>query len=202
MSLNHYFEKALTESELEALNEMYDRRRDATAHALGFTHGFGEYDTFQTAGQAAVVGATAGLPIQIPAGSAPWLQIAQAEVGVSEVKGSLNNPRIVEYANTVGFSNDEVSWCSAFVNWAITRSGLKGTNSASSRSWMNYGRASELVPGAIVVFARPPDPTKGHVGFFIGFAGDRLQVLGGNQSNQVKISNYARTNLLSVRWPN
>jgi hypothetical protein len=49
----------------------------------------------------------------------------------------------------------------------------------------------------------PPDPTiikaKGHVGFYAGHDDDLVEVLGGNQSNTVKVSRYKRDELLGVR---
>lgn len=46
------------------------------------------------------------------------LKIAMKELGVRELAGSKHNPRIIEYhkATSLKATQDEVSWCSSFVN--------------------------------------------------------------------------------------
>lgn len=143
-----------------------------------------------------------------PEGNAPWYEIAKSEVGVAEVGGkSRNNARILEYHQSTSLSKnlaryDETPWCSSFANWCMQNAGIKGTRSAMARSWLKWGKAlDEPENGCIVVFARPKaGPKSGHVGFYAGKHGDRIRVLGGNQSNSVKISSYSRDQLLGFRW--
>lgn len=142
-------------------------------------------------------------------GDTPWFKLAKRELGTTEQSGSArNNPRILEYhASTTLPGNlariDETAWCSSFVNWCISRVGIKGTNSARARSWQEWGRKlSNPVPGCIVVFSRPSaGPKSGHVAFYVSETATHIRVLGGNQSNQVKESNYAKSRLLGYRWP-
>jgi len=47
-----------------------------------------------------------------------WLPIAVREHGVAE-RAVKSNPRIDEYLATVGTSDDETSWCSAFAKWCV-----------------------------------------------------------------------------------
>lgn len=159
-----------------------------------------------------LVGADAPVPVEppVPAGSeAPWLVIARRETGIKEQQGSArNNPRILEYHSSTTLPGnlariDETAWCSSFVNWCVTRAGLKGTNSARARSWENWGRRlAQPREGCIVVFSRPRGgPKAGHVGFWVGETGGKIKVLGGNQSNQVKESNYGKDRLIGYRWP-
>jgi uncharacterized protein (TIGR02594 family) len=143
--------------------------------------------------------------------STPWLDIAFAEVGVVEVSGSQDNPRIQEYLKVCGLhTHDETPWCSAFVNWVLQTSGYEITGKANARSWLGYGGALSITPplfrGAIAVFSRPgpdgkPSTVFGHVGFFMGQIGGSIMVLGGNQGNQVCIHPYVRDRLLGFRWP-
>ena len=51
------------------------------------------------------------------------------------------------------------------------------------------------------MLTRPGSPTNGHVTFYVGEENGRLKLLGGNQENQVKISYYDKSRLLSYRWP-
>jgi uncharacterized protein (TIGR02594 family) len=135
-------------------------------------------------------------------GSPKWLDIARGELGVSEIKGARDNQRIVEYHSTTGgFGNDEVPWCSSFVNWTMKEAGIKGTNNAMARSWLNWGKATEPRVGAVAVFSRGNNPSQGHVGIYLGTEGNNIKVLGGNQGDKVSISYYPKSRLLGLRWP-
>jgi uncharacterized protein (TIGR02594 family) len=137
----------------------------------------------------------------------PWLEIARKELGTAEVPGPGDNPRIAEYLHSTNIGspaneNDETAWCSAFVNWCVTKAGYKGTNSAWARSWLNWGvEADELIPGTIVVLERGPD--FGHVGFAIGYDDDEENVLllGGNQGDKVSKAWFPTSRVLGYRAP-
>ena len=136
-----------------------------------------------------------------------WYQLALREMdsGVAEIGGGEHNPRILEYhqTTTLAATDDETAWCSSFVNWCVSSSGLQGTRSAAARSWLNWGRPlDEPATGCIVVLKRGTKPWQGHVGFFSGMSGSHLLILGGNQSNEVNISSYHRNRLLGYRWAN
>lgn len=136
----------------------------------------------------------------------PWLKVAKAEMarGVVEIAGDQDNPRIVEYhsATTLHATDDETPWCSAFANWVMKQAGIKGTGLANARSWLDWGRKLDApVPGCVVVLKRGTSPTSGHVGFYLEPKGDRIAVLGGNQGNSVKVSNYLVADVLGYRLP-
>ena len=126
---------------------------------------------------------------------------AKQEVGQKEIAGDGNNPRIVEYHQTTSLraTTDEVSWCSSFVNWCCRQAGVAGTDSAAARSWLRWGeQLKQPVEGCVVVFRRGAPPS-GHVGFFVKRDGVNVWVLGGNQSNMVKISVYKASDVLGYR---
>ena len=134
-----------------------------------------------------------------------WLQIARGELGQHEISGSRDNPRIVEYhkATSLGASDDETPWCSAFVNWCMQKAGQPSTRSALARSWLKYGKglASPQL-GCIVVFWRgSPTSSQGHVAFYLGSDGDYVTVLGGNQGDAVTIAKYPKSRVLGYRIP-
>ena len=146
----------------------------------------------------------------LPADSkAPWYELAKRERGVTEDGGHLrNNPRILEYHASTTLPGhlariDETAWCSSFVNWCIAKTGLEGTNSAAARSWAKWGRKlSEPREGCVAVFTRPAGgPKAGHVGFYVSETANMILVLGGNQSDSVRESNYPKSRLISYRWP-
>ena len=134
--------------------------------------------------------------------SAPWYDIAVAEIGVKELLGpNKNNKRIIEYhgTTTLGAKTDEVPWCSSFVNWVMIQSGIKGTNNALAKSWATWGQEIKTpAKGDIVVIKRinkNSDKATGsstgyHVGFYVTSNNAVISILGGNQGNQVKKSNF------------
>ncbi|MCB2228192.1 MAG: TIGR02594 family protein [Desulfarculaceae bacterium] len=144
------------------------------------------------------------------AGSA-WTQAALGEMnrGVREYPGSqADNPRILEYFRSTTYvaEHDEVPWCSAFVNWCMKEAGQQGTGSAAARSWLGWGQElASPVPGCVAVLWRgSPDSNQGHVGFYLGPSPDwsaHVNLLGGNQGNQVSVKAYPRGRVLSYRAP-
>lgn len=137
----------------------------------------------------------------------PWLVIARAEVGVKEKHGPEDNPRILEYLRTTTFRNphDETPWCSAFVNWCIQKAGLSGTRSAAARTWLYWGVGQYNPPlGSVVVLWRVHRTHgAGHVGFLVGSTATTVDLLGGNQQNEVCVRTYPRGRVLAngFRWP-
>lgn len=133
-----------------------------------------------------------------------WLKRAFEEVGQKEIKGSKDNPRIIEYHSVTSLkaTDDEVPWCASFVCWVLEKCNMKSTRSAAARSYLDFGnKIYKPKRGAIAVFARPPNPSSGHVAFYLYETDKQICVLGGNQDNQVKVSLYNRSNLLAYRWP-
>lgn len=131
-----------------------------------------------------------------------WLTKALAELGVSEVRGG-ENPRIIEYhkATSLRAVEDEIPWCSSFVNWVFSRLNMQGTNSAAARSWLKWGDFLDVPKlGAVCVLSRG-EPTQGHVGFWVGEVDGHVLLLGGNQGDKVQVDAYEKSRVLSYRWP-
>jgi uncharacterized protein (TIGR02594 family) len=132
-----------------------------------------------------------------------WLNTAEGEMGTKEVSGTGDNPRVLEYhsATSLGARDDAVAWCSSFVNWCMKQNDIPRTNSASARSWLNWGvRLDQPRKGCVVVLKRG-NPPSGHVGFYVGDGAGSIRLLGGNQSDQVKISVFPSSMVLGYRWP-
>ncbi len=134
-----------------------------------------------------------------------WMTIARRDIGQTELAGNADNPRIVAYYRDVGHSeiaDDEVAWCAAFVGSCLERSGVKSTRSLLARSYLKWGEPlDQPTPGCVAVFSRGSDPQAGHVGFYFAALHDGIQVLGGNQSNSVRIASIPSARLLGYRWP-
>lgn len=129
------------------------------------------------------------------------LEIAKKEIGVKEIQGG-ENPRILEYhkACTLKAKEDEIPWCSAFVNWCLDQVGIKGTNLANASSFLEWGEElKQPIEGCVVVIKSSKTNSGYHVGFFNGFEGNYVKVIGGNQSDQVKESYFLKKNVVSYR---
>lgn len=132
----------------------------------------------------------------------PWMAVALHELGVRQVAGEGNSPRVLAYLESTDLdralaSSDETPWCSAFVNWCLEVSGHVGTNSARARSWLDWGVGlSTPVRGAVTVLRRDGG---GHVGFWVGQTATRVRLLGGNQGDRVCVAEYDRQRVLGHR---
>lgn len=135
------------------------------------------------------------------------LSIALSQIGIKEVKGQEDNPEILKYFNSLGYNGeqlkDETSWCAAFANWVLKTAKKPHTRKLNARSFLMVGdevKTDCVQQGDIVVFWRESVSSwKGHVGFYITERNGYIYVLGGNQSNQVKISAYPKNRLLGYR---
>lgn len=134
----------------------------------------------------------------------PWMEVALREQNVAEWTNG-DNPRILEYLASVGVrGGDETSWCAAFVNWCIRKSGFRGHNTGLAGQWISYGRAVAPTYGCIVVTKPLSAGASGHVGFLHALDASNVWLLSGNSANRVRISAYKRSSLAPgqcFRWP-
>jgi uncharacterized protein (TIGR02594 family) len=126
-----------------------------------------------------------------------WYDVAKAELGVHEI-ASGENLRILEYHSTTTLhaKQDEMAWCSAFVNWCFKQVEIEGTSSAAVDSWKNWGVSiAKPIQGCVVVLPH-------HVTFYDHNKGDGwIDCLGGNQGDSVKHSGFQEEEVISYRWP-
>ena len=139
--------------------------------------------------------------------------IAQRFVGVQEVPGTTSNPHVLAMLRLDAQwpEGDSVPWCSAFVNYVAWLLRLPRSKNLLARSWLTVGEVISLEnaePGFdVVIFKRgsgeQPGPevidAPGHAGFYAGVEEENILVLGGNQSDSVSITTYAKSKLLGVR---
>jgi uncharacterized protein (TIGR02594 family) len=132
------------------------------------------------------------------------LEIAYAEIGVKEIAGEDDNSRIIEYKQStpsVINTHDEIAWCASFVNWVLKQAGIVGTGNPMARSFMPWGFGINVPTRGCITILKRGAPPSGHVGFFITrkSPGNWIQVLGGNQSDQVKLSFYPESDVIGYR---
>lgn len=129
---------------------------------------------------------------------------ALTQYGVKEIPGTNNNPHILEYFRVAGHrwvQDDELAWCSAFVNWCARVEYYESTGKLNARSWLDVGlEVNTPETGDLVIFWRvKKDSPYGHVGFYVNDLSGYIYTLGGNQGNMVKISSYPEYRLLGFR---
>lgn len=133
-----------------------------------------------------------------------WYEHALKDIGLEEIVGEKDNPRIVEMHSytTLHADDDETSWCSSAMNCWMAECKLPYTGSAAARSWLNWGvKLEEPREGCVVVLSRGTNPAHGHVGFYTGDHGNMIQCYGGNQDNRCRISFFPKSKVLGYRWP-
>ena len=139
--------------------------------------------------------------------------LAQRFVGVKELPGEGSNPMVLAMLKLdAGWpEDDEVAWCSAFVNYICWLCRAPRSKSLRARSWLQVGHAIEhaaaTVGRDVVIIKRGKEPqpgpevieAQGHVGFYAGHEGGNVLILGGNQGNQVSIAAFPWASVLGIR---
>jgi uncharacterized protein (TIGR02594 family) len=152
----------------------------------------------------------------VGAGGAPWFVVAEAEEAKGIKEGvPAGDTEILKYFQSINFatSTSKTPWCAAFVSFCMKSSGdsvaaanVPKTDPALAASWKGWGNplpanASDTPQGAVVVLSPTEDQDgSGHVGFFVRGDTNTITLLGGNQSNAVKESTYARSRIAAIRW--
>lgn len=128
--------------------------------------------------------------------------VAQRFVGVKETPGATSTPLVLAMLQLDGAwpKDDAVPWCSAFVNFIAWLLRLPRSKSLAARSWLDVGVPIDIErarPGSdVVILSRDGG---GHVGFFAGYDGKIVHLLGGNQSDAVNVTGFPASRVLGVR---
>lgn len=134
-----------------------------------------------------------------------WLTIARGEIGQRQWPGSWDNPRVLEYLAACNFhpEHDEgMEWCGAFLSWVIQGVGLaigEGNKMISAYPpwWRGFGTAlASPQIGAIAI-----KKSGLHVAFVESVSGIRVNLLGGNQDDAVKIWTGKLSSDFTYRMP-
>ncbi len=131
----------------------------------------------------------------------------ELQLHVRETPGEGVNPRIAVYyqkLDNVVHEDDDVPWCSYFVNYCFAGAGRRGSGRANARSWLSWGQPvlspAQSRRGDLVVFSDgKPGSTRGHVGFLVGWQNDDPIILGGNQGDAVSVGPMDGNRVLGIR---
>jgi uncharacterized protein (TIGR02594 family) len=137
-----------------------------------------------------------------------WYKLAKTQIGQKEIPGDKDNPQIVDYLTATDYREeplkDEVAWCASFITWCLKHSNQQAPKElqAWSPSYAAYGtKLDKPKLGCIVTIKKEGAARISHVTFFDHIEGDYAVCLGGNQSDQVKYSNYLLKECHDFRWP-
>ena len=144
---------------------------------------------------------------------ADLIDAAFLELGVKELPGlEANEPEILKYFEEIGktwIKTDETAWCSAAHNYIHKICGYEFTGALNGQSWLEIGIPTNTpYSGCTAVFwygtednGGGPNGWRGHVGFWLRERKGWTYVLGGNQSNQYRVSAYLTSRALGYRIP-
>lgn len=122
--------------------------------------------------------------------------------GTYEIPGAKNSPTIMGWARETNttYPGDATAWCGLAVSVAAKRAGYDyhpNKNALWARNWASWGRKVPVAMlGDVLVFPRGKG---GHVAIYVGEDATHYHILGGNQSDQVKIVRKAKTPILAIR---
>ena len=152
-----------------------------------------------------------------------WLAIAEQELkawedGKLKQNSGEGKRRVLDYFKATDLQTDKVlSWCGAFVAHCLKTSGdpaagsiIKGASWAANwKTWADTklflraeDNSADGIPKGAVVLLEPLVPkASGHVGFFHSLKeGNKIVLLGGNQSGKVCLRAFPRGKLVAIRW--
>ena|SRR5690349_8557846 len=122
----------------------------------------------------------------------PWFEAARKEIGARELPEN-RGPAIRRYIALARCGEEGEPWCAIFANAMLESVGIRGTRSPAARSFERHPDFIQMggpALGCLVTFWRGlKTGGLGHVGFYNGEQGDHISVLGGNESDMVKVEN-------------
>lgn len=140
-----------------------------------------------------------------------WLLKAKLCLGQKEVPGPQSNLWIEKlwlarpggrwFWEHFGRDDSKLPWCGAFAAHCFDSVGLPfPQHYQRAAAWGSWGVALDRPAyGCVIVFARAGG---GHVGFVVGESEKgNLLVLGGNQNDSVRVSEFKRDAVRAFRWP-
>lgn len=135
-----------------------------------------------------------------------WIDFGMRYRGTKEIPGKNHSPVIQRWLKSLKawWTDDETPWCGVFVGEMLRQAGFPIPAAwYRAKAYETYGTACsrDSIPfGAICTKTRTGG---GHVFFAVAESRDGQTIfgLGGNQSNEVNITSFKRTDITAVRWP-
>lgn len=132
----------------------------------------------------------------------PWLAEMHRRSGLHEVRDNAALSSFLKIGRYLG-NPANLPWCGDAVESCIAKTlpnEALPANPFFAQSWATFGHdAKGPLVGSIGVIRW--SATAGHVGFVARVSGSTVYLLGGNQSNAINITGFARSRFIAFRWP-
>lgn len=133
----------------------------------------------------------------------PWMAEMNRRAGLHEVRdNSALSDWLRSWGRYLGNPKD-LPWCGDAVESCVAKTlpdEPLPSNPFWAQAWAKFGiDARGPIVGAIGVIRWTG--SSGHVGIVAGISGDRVNLLGGNQSNSINVSSFPRSKFIAFRWP-
>jgi uncharacterized protein (TIGR02594 family) len=132
----------------------------------------------------------------------PWMAEMHRRMGLHEVR---DNAKLIDFLKIGRFLGNpkNLPWCGDAVESCIAKTLTAEplpSNPFFAQAWATFGiNVGVPLVGSIGVIKW--NASSGHVGIVAGIEGDKVVLLGGNQSNTINLSSFARSKFIAFRWP-
>lgn len=136
------------------------------------------------------------------------IEIAKKYIGLDENQDTQEIMNLLESKAVNGditINPAKTSWCAAWINFCERSVGNPGTGALNAQSFNTYGKEinqDDAVEGDILVMHFAEDAGwQGHVTYFVSWDdnANTVKCLGGNQSNEVRYSDYSQDAIKHAR---
>lgn len=132
----------------------------------------------------------------------PWMAELHRRMGLNEVRDNAALTAFLKIGRWLGNPKD-LPWCGDAVESSIAKAlpnEALPENPFFAQSWAKFGKeVGQPIVGAIGVIRW--SASTGHVGIVAGVDGSTINLLGGNQSNAINVTGFARSKFIAFRWP-
>lgn len=132
----------------------------------------------------------------------PWMAEMHRRMGLHEVRDSAVLTAFLKIGQFLG-NPASLPWCGDAVESVIAKtlpSEPLPANPFFAQNWAKFGTDVKVpLVGAIGVIRWSAN--SGHVGIVAGIDGQKVHLLGGNQSNAINVSSFDRSKFIAFRWP-
>lgn len=132
----------------------------------------------------------------------PWMAEMNRRAGLHEVRDNAALTAFLKLGRFLGNPKD-LPWCGDAVESCVAKTLPEEplpSNPFWAQAWAKFGRdVGSPIVGSIGVIRWTG--STGHVGIVAGVSGDRVNLLGGNQSNAINVSSFPRSKFIAFRWP-
>lgn len=140
--------------------------------------------------------------VHTPLEMAPWVAEMWRRLGWSETGNKRAD--LIAFLKEGKYLGDpaKLPWCGDATESCITKTLPEEpvpSNPFWAQAWQTFGIGVDPIVGAVGVIRWPSG--SGHVGFVVRVEANRIYMIGGNQSNMIKVSPFNRDDFIAFRYP-